>query len=169
MLIGNESRRLLLLLVIFLLTIYLRVNSAIGLCEHSFVDRNKLYNFTLASPLPKFPHGVLSEDGFYKVVENETVLWFQGCGGASHCGMECSALVAEISDGYRVCTTLGHALSTNVSILDANNPYKGVIVRMSSSDTEHNCSLSVSVICDSTGFQGPTSMKKSGKCDYVSI
>ncbi|OMO50048.1 Autophagy-related protein 27 [Corchorus capsularis] len=166
MLIGNESRRLLLLLIIFLLTIYLRVNSAIGLCEHSFIDRNKLYNFTLASPLPKFPHGVLSEDGFYKVVENETVLWFQlcdgmvfnhdpprcvmcsGCGGASHCGMECSALVAEISE-------------------DANNPYKGVIVRMSSSDTEHNCSLSVSVICDSTGFQGPTSMTKSGKCDYA--
>ncbi|GMI87320.1 hypothetical protein like AT2G40316 [Hibiscus trionum] len=181
---GNESRRLL-LLVIFLLAIQLRVNSVFGICEHSFLDGNKLYNFTLASPLPSFPHGVLSEDGFYKVAVNETVLWFQlcggmifnhnppkcaecsDCGGPSRCGMECSALVAESAGGYHVCTTIGHVSSTDVSILDELNPFKGVIVRMSSSGKEHNCSLSVSLLCDSTGAQGPDSMEKLGTCEYA--
>ena len=40
--------------------------------------------------------------------------------------------------------------STTLYMRDEQNPYKGVIVRMSSSGKEHNCSLSVSVICDST-------------------
>lgn len=62
LIMGNESRRLLLLLI-FLLRVQLRVNSVIGICEHSFNDGSKLYNFSLASPLPKFPHGILSEDG----------------------------------------------------------------------------------------------------------
>ncbi|XWS56777.1 hypothetical protein CRYUN_Cryun09bG0114700 [Craigia yunnanensis] len=200
MIMGNESRRLL-LLIILLLTIRLRVNSVIGLCEYSFVDRNNLYNFSLASPLPRFPHGVLSEDGFYKVMVNETVLWFQvgsisflfndsmeqlcdgmifnhdpprcaecsNCGGPSRCGMECSALVAKIAGGYQVCTTIGQVSSTNVSIIDVQNPYKGVIVRMSSSGKEHNCSLSVSIICDSTGVQGPNSIEILGTCDYATV
>ncbi|XVE99822.1 hypothetical protein REPUB_Repub03eG0234600 [Reevesia pubescens] len=187
MIMGNESWRLHLLLIIIGLTIQLRVNSVIGLCEHSFVDRNKLYNFSLASPLPRFPHGVLSEDGFYKVLVNETVLWFQlcdgmifnhdpprcveclDCGGPSHCGMECSALVAKNAGGYQVCTTIGHVSSTNVSVLDEQNPYKGVVVRMASSGKEHNCSLSVSIICDSTGVQGPDSIEILGTCDYATV
>ncbi|XVF24185.1 hypothetical protein REPUB_Repub13aG0105700 [Reevesia pubescens] len=182
---GKEFRRLHLLLIILLLTIQLRVNSVIGRCEHSFVDRNKLYNFSLASPLPRFPHGVLSEDGFYKVMVNETVLWFQlcdemlfnhdpprcvdcsDCGGPSHCGMEYSALVAKNAGGYLVCTTIGQVSSTNISVIDEQNPYKGVIVRMSSSGKEHNCSLSVSIICDSTGVHGPNSMEILGTCDYA--
>ncbi|XVF84069.1 hypothetical protein PTKIN_Ptkin16aG0545100 [Pterospermum kingtungense] len=187
MIIGNESRRLLLLLVVLLLTIELRVNSVTGLCEHSFIDRNKLYNFSLASPLPRFPHGVLSEDGFYKVMVNETVLWFQlcsgmifnhdpprcvdcsDCGGPSRCGMECSALVSKNHGGYQVCTTIGHVSSTNVSVIDEQNPHKGVIVRMSGSGKEHNCSLSVSIICDSNGVQGPDSMEILGTCDYATV
>ncbi|KAG4181601.1 hypothetical protein ERO13_A10G238200v2 [Gossypium hirsutum] len=181
---GNESRRLLLLLI-FLLTVQLRVISVIGICEHSFNDGNKLYNFSLASPLPKFPHGILSEDGFYKVAGNETVLWFQlcggmlfnhdpprcaqcsECGGPSRCGTECSALAARNAGGYHVCSTLGHASSTNVSILDKQNPFKGVIVRMSSSGKDPSCSLSVSIICDSNGAQGPDSVEKLGTCDYA--
>ncbi|KAK8978376.1 hypothetical protein V6N11_028379 [Hibiscus sabdariffa] len=218
---GNESRRLLLLLI-FLFPILLRVNSVFGICEHSFLDSDKLYNFTLASPLPGFPHGVLSEDGFYKVAVNHTVLWFQVgsirtcsrqqeaslykqvymtslpinlayfliaflfidsmeqlCGGmifnhnpprcaeCSNCGMECSALVAKSAGGYHVCTSIGQVSSTNVSILDELNPFKGVIVRMSSSGKEHNCSLSVSILCDSTGAQGPDSMEKLGDCEYA--
>lgn len=186
MIIGNESRRLLILLIV-LLTIQLRVNSVIGLCEHSFIDRKKLYNFSLASPLPRFPHGVLSEDGFYKVMVNETVLWFQlcdgmvfnhnsprcveclDCGGPSRCGMECSALVSKSRGGYQVCTTIGHVSSTNVNVIDEKNPYKGVIVRMSSSGKEHNCSLSVSILCDSNGVQGPDSMEVLGTCDYATV
>ncbi|KAE8695470.1 Leucine-rich repeat and IQ domain-containing protein 3, putative isoform 2 [Hibiscus syriacus] len=184
MIMGNESRRLL-LFVIFLLAIQLRVNPVVGICEHSFIDRNKLYNFSLASPLPSFPHGVLSEDGFYQVAVNETVLWFQlcsgmifnhdppgcadcsDCGGPSRCGMECSALVAKSAGGYHVCTTIGQVSSTDVSILDKLNPFKGVIVRMSSSGNEHNCSLSVSILCDSTGAQGPDSIEKLGTCEYA--
>lgn len=48
-----------------------------AVCELSFVVRDKVYSFNLVSPLPNFPHGVLSEDGFYKAAVNETVLWFQ--------------------------------------------------------------------------------------------
>lgn len=36
-----------------------------------------------------------------------------------------------------------------VNLADNQNPHKGVIVKMTSSGSEHNCSLSVSVICDS--------------------
>ncbi|EOY17677.1 Leucine-rich repeat and IQ domain-containing protein 3, putative isoform 3 [Theobroma cacao] len=91
------------------------------------------------------------------------------CGGPSRCGMECSALVAKNALGYQVCTTIGHVSSTNVSVIDEQNPYKGVIVRMSSSGKGRNCSLSVSIICDSTGVQGPNSMEKLGTCDYATV
>lgn len=40
------------------------LDSIPAICELSFFDNQKLYNFSLASPLPKFPHGVLSEDGY---------------------------------------------------------------------------------------------------------
>ncbi|TYH00632.1 hypothetical protein ES288_A10G294300v1 [Gossypium darwinii] len=89
------------------------------------------------------------------------------CGGPSRCGTECSALAARNAGGYHVCSTLGHASSTNVSILDKQNPFKGVIVRMSSSGKDPSCSLSVSIICDSNGAQGPDSVEKLGTCDYA--
>ncbi|PON83281.1 Autophagy-related protein [Trema orientale] len=171
--------------LIVLATISYRVNSASAICEFSVSDRNKLYNFSLASPQPKYPHGVLSEDGFYKVAVNETVLWFQlcdgmvfnhdpptcvdcwDCGGPSRCGMDCSALVAQNVEGYPLCTTIGHASSININIIDEKNPLKGVIVKMSS--VKPNCSLTVSVICDVKGVQGPHLLDKTGACDYATV
>ncbi|KAL3581698.1 hypothetical protein D5086_016030 [Populus alba] len=158
-----------------------------AVCELSFVVRDKVYSFNLVSPLPNFPHGVLSEDGFYKVAVNETVLWFQlcdgmifnhdpprcvdclDCGGASHCGMECSALMARNIEGYDVCTPIGKVSSTITNIIDNQNPHKGVIVKMTSSGSKHNCSLSVSVICDSNRVHGPHSLEKLGTCDYAAV
>ena len=106
-----------------------------------------------------------------------------------------------LDTGYPLCTTIGHASSTNIDIIgeflcdslvffpnlcielmlfknialkwefkhtkiqiqdmkglyvivilaDEKNPLKGVIVKMSS--TKPNCSLTVSVICDTNGVQ----------------
>uniref|UniRef100_A0A6N2LRD0 Uncharacterized protein n=1 Tax=Salix viminalis TaxID=40686 RepID=A0A6N2LRD0_SALVM len=91
------------------------------------------------------------------------------CGGASHCGMECSALMAKNIGGYDVCTTIGKVTSTTTNIIDNQNPHKGVIVKMTSSGSEHNCSLSVSVICDSNRVLGPHSLEKLGTCDYAAV
>lgn len=49
-------------LIITLILILFRVNSQ---CEFSFTKRNKVFNFNLASSIPKFPHGALSEDGYF--------------------------------------------------------------------------------------------------------
>ncbi|KAL5734440.1 hypothetical protein ACOSP7_032301 [Xanthoceras sorbifolium] len=174
-------------LLIILSTILHRAHWVAAVCEYSFVEDDKLYSYSLAFPLREFPHGVLSEDGFYKVAVNETVLWFQlcdgmifnhdlprcvgclDCGGPSRCGSECSALVANNIGGYLVCTTLGHVSSTVINVMDKQNPHKGVIVKTSRDGTKHNCSLSVSVICDSNGVQGPQSIEKSGTCDYATV
>lgn len=40
-----------------------RVNSQ---CEFSFTGRNKVFDFNLASSIRNFPHGVLSEDGYFR-------------------------------------------------------------------------------------------------------
>ncbi|XP_034702830.1 uncharacterized protein LOC117927455 [Vitis riparia] len=172
---------------VLILTILHRVSrySASDVCRLSVLDRYNLYTFSLASPTSKFPHGVLSEDGFYKVAVNETVLWFQlcdgmifnhdpptcadcwDCGGPSHCGMDCSALVANNVKGYHVCTTIGRASSVDINLIDKNIPKKGVTVKMSSNGPDVNCSLSVSVICESNGVQGPYSLEQSGTCDYA--
>nr|CAN76264.1 hypothetical protein VITISV_001854 [Vitis vinifera] len=158
---------------VLILTILHRVSlfSASDVCRLSVLDRYNLYTFSLASPTSKFPHGVLSEDGFYKVAVNETVLWFQlcdgmifnhdpptcadcwDCGGPSRCGMDCSALVANNVKGYHVCTTIGRASSVDINLIDKNIPKKGVTVKMSSNGPDVNCSLSVSVICESNGVQ----------------
>ncbi|KAF5738438.1 hypothetical protein HS088_TW13G01337 [Tripterygium wilfordii] len=188
MMVEGEHRHLSLLLTILFIPILLRVaspNSVSAVCDFSFTDGQKLYNYSLASPIPNFPHGVLSEDGFYKVAVNDTVLWFQlcngmifshdlpscvdcsDCGGPSHCGMECSALVSNDIGGYPVCTTVGHASSVVIDIIDKQNPDRGVTVTMSSYRLKHNCSLSVSVICDSNGVQGPLSFDKLGTCGYT--
>ncbi|GLT92922.1 hypothetical protein SLE2022_107330 [Rubroshorea leprosula] len=181
---GGESPKW--LLVILFTALYC-VSSVSAVCDFSFINDNKLYNFSLVSPLPGFPHGVLSEDGFYKVTANETVLWFQlcdgmvfnhepptcveclDCGGPAHCGIECSALAGSNVFGYPVCTAIGHVSKMNVDIIDKNNPRKGVIVRMSSTSQKNNCSLSVSVICDSNGVQGPDSMEILGNCNYATM
>ncbi|CBI25422.3 hypothetical protein AAG906_008413 [Vitis piasezkii] len=172
---------------VLILTILHRVSlfSASDVCRLSVLDRYNLYTFSLASPTSKFPHGVLSEDGFYKVAVNETVLWFQlcdgmifnhdpptcadcwDCGGPSRCGMDCSALVANNVKGYHVCTTIGRASSVDINLIDKNIPKKGVTVKMSSNGPDVNCSLSVSVICESNGVQGPYSLEQSGTCDYA--
>ncbi|KAJ4969638.1 hypothetical protein NE237_002737 [Protea cynaroides] len=160
-------------------------NDVSAVCELSLVHGNDFYNFSLASPSQRYPHGVLSEDGFYRVAANDTVLWFQlcdgmifnhdpprcfdcqDCGGPSHCGMKCSALVANDNKGYSVCNTVGIASSIDVDLIDKKNPMAGVIVKMSSSGSEINCSLSVSVFCDSNGVQGPYTLEKLGICDYA--
>ncbi|CAI0416140.1 unnamed protein product [Linum tenue] len=172
-------------------------SASAGPCEVSYFNGRQIFNFSLTAPIAGFPHGVLSEDGYYKVAENESVLWFQlcdgmifnhnpprcvgcqDCGGPSHCGSGCSALVANNIGGYDVCSTIGGVsstsadimglLSTHIYIADEQNPQKGVIVKISSLDTKENCSLSVSVICNSSGLTGPLGLQKSGTCDYAAV
>ncbi|XP_021617639.1 uncharacterized protein LOC110618725 isoform X1 [Manihot esculenta] len=93
------------------------------------------------------------------------------CGGPLHYGMECIALVTDNIGGYDVCTAIGHVLISVTSIIDERNPQKGVIVKMSNtvktSTGSKNCSLNVSVICNSNGVQGPHSLEKLGTCDLL--
>lgn len=107
----NRLSLILVLLPLIFTTIFRSANAT---CQLSFEQNNKLYNYSLTAPIRNFPHGILSEDGFYKVAANGTVLWFQlcdamifnhdpptcidckDCGGNSRCGMGCSALVANI-------------------------------------------------------------------------
>ncbi|KAG2406730.1 uncharacterized protein HKW66_Vig0059870 [Vigna angularis] len=51
--------------------------------------------------------------------------------------------------------------------VDKKNPHTGVIVKMSNSGPKFNCSLAVSVICNSNGVQGPQALERLGACDYV--
>lgn len=170
-----------------LLSILNRVesNRISNVCDFSFLQQNKLYNYSLDSPTSNYPHGVLSEDGFYKVAANKTVLWFQlcygmifnhnpprcvgclDCGGPARCGMECSALVSENLGGYDVCTTIGRASSIQISLIDKAKPHTGVVVKMSSGGLRVNCSLSVSVYCDANGVKGPNALKHIGDCEYT--
>ncbi|KAK3014085.1 hypothetical protein RJ639_009490, partial [Escallonia herrerae] len=221
---GNSLTARLLVLVAVTILHRVSLNSVSASCEFSIVDHKKLYNYSLASPSSKFPHGVLSEDGFYKVAGNGTVLWFQlcdgmifnhdrptcldcttsaaglpciwihsrltilsqllglrssritpqfgheidakgmtiggnsltarllvlvaDCGGPSRCGMGCSALVAN-------------------SIGDTRRPHMGVVVVMSNRSPVYNCSISVSVLCDLDGVQGPQTLEKVGICGYA--
>ncbi|XP_027110730.1 uncharacterized protein [Coffea arabica] len=182
-----RNRSPILIPLLFIATILHRLsfNSVFAICEFSYRDHNRLYNYSLASPLRKFPHGVLSEDGFYKVAVNETVLWFQlcdvmlfnhdpptcidcmDCGGPSRCGMGCSALVTNIIQGYPICNSVGRLSSTIVYLIDNKKPHMGVVVKMSNSQPKLNCSVSVSVICDYNGVEGPRMLEKVGTCDYV--
>lgn len=176
--------------IITLFTLLLHLISAASAaaaapCRFTFRDQNKLYNYTLSSPIRNFPHGILSEDGFYKVAVNETTLWFQicdgmvfnhdppicadcwDCGGPKRCGMECNALVANKVGGYHVCTTIGRGSKIDVDIIDKKNPHTGVIVKTWSSGPKYNCSLAVSVLCNLNGVQGPQTLERLGACDYV--
>ncbi|GAA0168391.1 membrane traffic protein [Lithospermum erythrorhizon] len=172
--------------VVFIVTILHLVVSMYASCEVSFKANNKLYDYNLDTPIAHFPHGVQSEDGFYKVVANETVLWFQlcdemifnhdppscvdckDCGGSSRCGMGCTALVAQKIGGYPVCTAIGLSSSTVTELIDVNHPKIGITVTMSNSAPTQNCSVKVSIICDSKRFQAPQTIQKIGACDYVS-
>ncbi|XP_074279402.1 uncharacterized protein LOC141604802 [Silene latifolia] len=156
-------------------------------CDYGTKVGNKLYSYSLASPTKFYPHGVLSEDGFYKVAANDTIIWFQlcdvlifnhdpprcidcsDCGGPSRCGMGCSALVAEKIGGYSVCTTIGRDLNFKIDLTDKKTPKMGVTVTMSSKANGVNCSLSVSIICDSNGVKEPETFEKSGTCNYATV
>ncbi|XP_031106971.1 uncharacterized protein LOC116011713 isoform X2 [Ipomoea triloba] len=134
-------RLLRLLHLIFTLAILdgLGISSVSASCDYSFGQNNKLYTYNLTSPISNFPHGVLSEDGFYRVAANGTVIWFQlcetmlfnhdppmcvdcvDCGGGSRCGMGCSALASSIVGGYPVCSTLGRPSTTSISLIVARD------------------------------------------------
>ncbi|XP_019192176.1 PREDICTED: uncharacterized protein LOC109186582 [Ipomoea nil] len=195
MIIGGSSLHLNLSLLrllplIFTLAILDRLGissasaSASASCDYSFQQNNKLYNYNLTSPISNFPHGVLSEDGFYRVAANGTVIWFQlcetmlfnhdppmcldcvDCGGGSRCGMGCSALASSIIGGYPVCATLGRPSTTSISLIDNNSPLKGIVVKTYHTALNTNCSLAVSVVCDDAAT-GPQTLEKVGTCDFA--
>lgn len=176
--------------ILFPILILLQVSSYsvyAASCEYGVVQRNKLYSYNLASPVRDFPHGVLSEDGFYKVAANDTIIWFQlcdgmifnhdppacvdcsDCGGPSRCGMGCSALVAKNTGGYYVCTSIGRDFNYDIKLMNKDTPTKGVNVTISSKSHGRNCSLTVSVVCDSKGVKEPQSFEKFGTCDYETL
>ncbi|XP_074568276.1 uncharacterized protein LOC141824841 isoform X2 [Curcuma longa] len=158
-----------------------------GACELSVRHQDVIYNYSLASPTSKYPHGVLSEDGFYKVVVNDTSLWFQlcdqmifnhdpprcfgcqDCGGPLYCGMTCSALVASNIEGYPVCITIGRSSNLYIALIDQKNPLKGVLVKTSSFGTQDNCSLSVSIFCDSNEVQAVALRHPSGCAKVIYV
>ncbi|XP_076951763.1 uncharacterized protein LOC143625239 [Bidens hawaiensis] len=155
-----------------------------AVCEYSITDHNKLYNYDLTASSKQYPHGVLSEDGYYKVSSNGTAVWFQlcesmifnhdppkcfdcwECGGSARCGMGCSALMSNNINGYPLCTTIGHTSTTTTDLIDKASPHMGVVVKMWHNSMV-NCSLSVSVVCDSKQVEGPTILEKVGLCDYA--
>ncbi|XP_028195850.1 uncharacterized protein LOC114380917 isoform X2 [Glycine soja] len=179
------AQRIIIVIVTLFTLFHLTSATATAPCQFSFLDGKKLYNYTLSSPIRNFPHGILSEDGFYKVAVNDTTLWFQlcdgmifnhdppicadcwDCGGPKRCGMECNALVANNVGGYHVCTAIGRGQKIDVDIIDKKNPHTGVIVKMSNSGPKYNCSLAVSVLCNLNGVQGPRTLERLGACDYV--
>jgi len=168
-------------------------------CVWAITTNGKKYSFNLASPIKDHPHGILSEDGFYKVTVKtgaaaelqETTYWFQlcehmkfnfnpplcqsceECGGPDHCGETCSALQASSYPGYSVCTTLGYPGSISYSLIKADKPDYGVRVKMSSCNLnlKPNCSLSILVQCDRSGVKEPDKVTKitTGTCDYEAI
>ncbi|XP_024990944.1 uncharacterized protein LOC112525174 isoform X2 [Cynara cardunculus var. scolymus] len=144
------------------------IHSVSDICEFSITLETKLYSYSLASPSQTFPHGVLSEDGYYKVSSNGTVIWFQGCGESSRCGMGCSALMSTNKLGYPVCTTIGRIQTITTDLIDKNSPDRGVVVKMWHQGSDMNCSLSVSVICDSKQVQGPKTLERvGGLCNFA--
>ncbi|KAM7271064.1 hypothetical protein ACFE04_030278 [Oxalis oulophora] len=197
---NRDSLQWMILLLSFTIITFLRVNSVVtttGVCELSFIERNKLYNYTLASPISNFPHGILSEDGFYKVAVNETVIWFQlcdgmifnhdppqcvgcmDCGGPLRCGMECSALVANNDGGYQVCTTLGYLSYTGVNVLDLRLIILSSMnivdkqnphkgVTIKMSNNSPKDNCSLSVsVFCNPNVREPQTLEQLGKCDYA--
>lgn len=165
-------------------------------CEWEAITNGKKYSFNLATPIKGYPHGILSEDGFYKVSvkSNEgktTIYWFQlcehmkfnfnpplcenceTCGGPGHCGETCSALMSSSFPGYSVCSTLGYPGSIQYSLINQNKPDQGVRVKMTTcnKNAKPDCSFSVLVYCSRSGIEVPTKVTNitSGVCDYETI
>ncbi|XP_031485724.1 uncharacterized protein LOC116254467 isoform X2 [Nymphaea colorata] len=90
----------------------------------------------------------------------------EGCGGSLYCGNKCSALVSINNAGYRVCTSIGQASKSHITLIDERRPKIGVVIKMSSVTEKMNCSLSVSVFCDQSATV-PTSVDHVGGCDYA--
>ncbi|KAF5824204.1 hypothetical protein HanRHA438_Chr09g0394421 [Helianthus annuus] len=176
---------LLLLLLLLLLQHICLTPSVSAVCEYSITDNNKVYSFNLAASSKQFPHGVLSEDGYYKVSSNGTVVWFQlcesmifnhdppkcfdcwECGGSARCGMGCSALMSNNINGYPICTTIGRTPTITTDLIgNKKSPNMGLVVKMWHSGVV-NCSLSVSVVCDSKQVEGPTILERVDFCDYI--
>lgn len=159
-------------------------------CAWATTTNGKMYSFNLVSPTKGYPHGILSEDGFYKISakskDGETNYWFQlcehmkfnfnpplcenceGCGGLGHCGETCSALVSSSYPGYSLCTTLGYPESIYYSLINQDKPEQGVRVNMTTCNkSKPNCSFSVLVYCSHSGFEPPkTAMNgTSGECN----
>ncbi|KAG0594125.1 hypothetical protein M758_UG050100 [Ceratodon purpureus] len=141
-------------------------------CEWAAITNGKKYSFNLLNPIKAYPHGILSEDGFYKVstIGEDTHYWFQACGGTKHCGETCSALMSTSYPGYSVCTALGNPGSIQYSLINSNKPEQGVRVNMTSCHKmpKLNCSFSVLVYCSQTGVEAPSTVtiKTAGGCDY---
>lgn len=133
-------------------------------CAWATTTNGKMYSFNLVSPTKGYPHGILSEDGFYKISakskDGETNYWFQlcehmkfnfnpplcenceGCGGLGHCGETCSALVSSSYPGYSLCTTLGYPESIYYSLINQDKPEQGVRVNMTTCNkSKPNCSF----------------------------
>ncbi|CAI0443834.1 unnamed protein product [Linum tenue] len=145
-------------------------SASAGLCDVSYFDGRQIFNFSFTAPIAGFPHGILSEDGYTDFLKSlfhllqwaVSVSMFLHSLCSTYCftgyhftytrGSGCSALVANNIGGYEVCSTIGGVSNTSSDIMDKQNPQKGVIVKISSLDTKENCSLSVSVICNSSGL-----------------
>ncbi|KAI7735021.1 hypothetical protein M8C21_028138 [Ambrosia artemisiifolia] len=152
------------LLIIHTLTVTPSVSAAV--CEYSVTDNNNVYNYNLAASSKQFPHGVLSEDGYYKVSSNGTVVWFQVGSTRNVADQSGVAWAAVHLCGYPICTTIGRTSTITTDLIDKNSPYMGLVVKMWHNGVV-NCSLSISVVCDSKQVQGPTILQKDGFCDYV--
>ncbi|KAF8402575.1 hypothetical protein HHK36_010662 [Tetracentron sinense] len=66
-------------------------------------------------------------------------------------------------------TTISFASPTATLATDKKNPHTGVIVKMSSNDPKLNCSVSVSVFCDSNGVQATVLRHPSGCAKIISV
>nr|XP_043617433.1 uncharacterized protein LOC122589238 isoform X2 [Erigeron canadensis] len=178
----NVSLKVILIITVGIQSVY---SSEAAVCEYSYNEQNKVYNYNLAAASSNFPHGILSPDGYYKVSSNGTVVWFQlcdamifnhdpprcfdcfGCGESAQCGMGCSALMSNNLFGYPICTTIGLTSTITTDLIDKRNPHTGLLVKMRHDRPELNCSLSVYVICDSKQVQGPTTLETVNLCNYA--
>ncbi|CAM6016365.1 unnamed protein product [Sphagnum balticum] len=166
-------------------------SSALPSCIFQTTVDKKMYRFDLAAQIQGFPHGIRSEDGFYKVSieacekQAAATYWFQlcehmkfnhdppiclgceTCGGLNHCGETCSALQSVSYPGYSVCTTLGYPKTTSFSLIDPQKPEQGVRVKMLTCNGPNgNCSLVVSVYCNRNGIEVPTNVQNVSWCDF---
>eukprot|EP00270_Netrium_digitus_P017011 TRINITY_DN6175_c0_g1_i3.p1 TRINITY_DN6175_c0_g1~~TRINITY_DN6175_c0_g1_i3.p1 ORF type:complete len:308 (+),score=52.52 TRINITY_DN6175_c0_g1_i3:102-1025(+) len=144
-----------------------RYSLAISPCEWSVTIDPYIYTFDLTASTTSSKHGVVNEDGFYKVVQKagvddgvarDATFWFQlcghmkfnvhrpecyecpqSCGGVDHCGETCSALQGVAYGAYTKCTTIAKAEFTAYSLLDESSPELGLAVNMSMADVSASC------------------------------